>query len=115
MQIESGLSDEAVLGELGARLTKRRLDLQLTQADLAEKAGVSKRTVERIEAGGAAQTSSMLRVLRALDLLEGLEGLLGETGPSPMELLKLKGSNRKRVGARRKEPPRKNWAWGDET
>ncbi len=51
MLISKSQSDEAVLREIGARMARRRLDFQLTQADLAEQAGVSKRTVERIEAG----------------------------------------------------------------
>ncbi len=38
--------------EFGQRLARRRLDLDLTQAQSADEAGVGKRTVERIEAGG---------------------------------------------------------------
>ncbi|NTW69857.1 MAG: helix-turn-helix domain-containing protein, partial [Chlorobiaceae bacterium] len=64
MKIEGLLSDEAILGELGKRLAQRRLELQLTQEMLAEQAGVSKRTVERVEAGATAQMSTMIRILR---------------------------------------------------
>ena len=39
------MTDDAVLEEFGRRLARRRLNLQLTQAKLAEQAGVSKRTV----------------------------------------------------------------------
>lgn len=48
MKITAHLTDESVLGELGARLASARLRRNLTQAALAEQAGVSKRTVERL-------------------------------------------------------------------
>ena len=51
MKITPELTDSAVLHELGERLSRRRIDAGLTQAELAHEAGVSKRSVERIEAG----------------------------------------------------------------
>jgi transcriptional regulator with XRE-family HTH domain len=109
------MADDAVLEELGRRLGRRRLDLQLTQARLAEQAGVSKRTVERIEAGAAAQTLSLIRILRVLDLLQGLDQMIPETGPRPLDLLKLKGKERKRASSRRGANPSGDvWSWGDD-
>jgi transcriptional regulator with XRE-family HTH domain len=109
------LGDDAVLGELGRRLGRRRLALQITQAKLAEQAGVSKRTVERIESGKAAQTLSLIRLLRVLGLLQGLDQLIPEIGPSPMDLLKLKGKERKRASSRRAaDRSAEAWSWGDD-
>ena len=48
MKITKQATDEAVLSELGGRLAQVRLERNLTQAQLAEQAGVSKRTVERL-------------------------------------------------------------------
>ncbi len=42
MKIERLLTDETILAELGSRLVQRRLEFELTQADLAEEAGVLK-------------------------------------------------------------------------
>ena len=89
-------SDAAALAEIGTRIAARRLYRQWRQADLAFEAGVSKRTVERIEAGVSVQTVLLLRVLRALGLLGGLDGLVPADGPSPMELLDLQSRRRKR-------------------
>jgi transcriptional regulator with XRE-family HTH domain len=115
-RISSGLSDEAVLAELGARLARRRIDLQLTQAALADQAGVAKRTVERIESGASAQMSSVIRLLRVLELLPGLEQLVPTAGPGPMELLRHQGKARQRATARRAEPaPGKPWTWDEDT
>ena len=63
MKIEGLLTDEAILAELGGRLARHRLELQLTQEMIAEQAGVSKRTVERVEAGATTQMSTMIRIL----------------------------------------------------
>ena len=76
MQISKFLSDEVILAEFGERIARRRLDLSVTQAELAEQAGVSKRTVERIEAGSSAQMSSLIRVFRVLDLLPALDRMI---------------------------------------
>jgi transcriptional regulator with XRE-family HTH domain len=110
------MTDDAVLEELGRRLERRRLDLQLTQAKLAKQAGVSKRTVERMEAGAAAQTLSLIRILRVLELLQGLDRLIPEAGPRPMDLLKLKGKERKRASSSRAaDKPGEVWSWGDDS
>ncbi|NTV98427.1 MAG: helix-turn-helix transcriptional regulator [Chlorobiaceae bacterium] len=114
MKIEGLLTDKAILAELGGRLAQRRLELQLTQEMLAEQAGVSKRTVERLESGATTQLSTMIRILRVLELLDRLESLVPGTGPRPMDLLKLKGKTRKRTGGRRKPTDEEPWTWGDE-
>jgi transcriptional regulator with XRE-family HTH domain len=115
VKIEELLMDEAILAEIGVRLAQRRLELQLTQEILAEQAGISKRTVERIEAGATAQMSTFIRLLRALDLLDRLETLVPEAGPRPMDLVKLKGKARKRASGKRKVTEAGPWQWGDET
>jgi transcriptional regulator with XRE-family HTH domain len=73
-----------------ARLAATRLDQNLTQAALAEEAGVSKRTVERLESGEvAARLSGLVRVWRALGLLERFDALVPASVPSPIAQLKL--------------------------
>jgi transcriptional regulator with XRE-family HTH domain len=107
-----------VLGEIGRRLARRRLERNLSQAEFAAEAGVGRRTVQRLEAGQSVQLLSLIRVLRVLDLLEELDRLIPEPAPSPIERLKLRGRERRR--ARRSpsaapEPPESApWTWGDE-
>ncbi len=110
---DSLLSDDALLEELGDRLTRARLDREWTQAELAEASGVSKRTVERLEAGQPTQIVSFLRVLRAMEMLANLEEVLPRPGLRPMELLKLQGDQRKRA-PRKKEGDDTEWSWGEE-
>ncbi|MCJ7815683.1 MAG: helix-turn-helix transcriptional regulator [Xanthomonadales bacterium] len=109
------LTDDAVLTEIGARIAARRVDLQLTQAAVAEQAGIAKRTLERMEAGHSSQLSSLVRVLRVLDALPGLDNLVPEIGPRPMDLLKRKGKVRQRAsGQRAAKAPGKPWGWDDD-
>lgn len=120
MKIESTLSDDAVLAEVGHRLSRYRIDRGMTQAELADEAGIAKRTLERIEAGEAAHMSNVIRIFRVLGLLEGFDQMIPEPGPRPMDLLKLKGKERKRASssrrsARVKEERTGDWTWGDES
>lgn len=118
MKITEMLSDEAVLGELGIRLARQRVDRGYTQAMLAEQAGISKRTLERLEAGASCQLNSLIRVLRVLELVSGLEQLLPPARPGPMALLRGKGKQPKRVRPAAPDSTREpdaQWQWGDET
>jgi transcriptional regulator with XRE-family HTH domain len=106
-------TDDSILAELGARLSAARLSRDLTQAQLAHEAGVSKRTIERLEAGQSAHLTSFVRVLRTLGLLERLELLLPPAEPEPMDLLRRAGAKPQRASgtsARKGEP----WTWADE-
>jgi transcriptional regulator with XRE-family HTH domain len=116
MELSDQISDTAILQEMGERFARRRLDQNRTQAELAREAGVSKRTVERLEKGGSTQVSSLIRVMRALGLLANLDTLVPPAVPSPMERLKLQGRERRRAssGERASESSRDTWTWGDE-
>ena len=116
MKIEKQVANDAVLGELGLRFSKVRLSKNLTQADLAGQAGVSKRTLERFEAGESLQLSSLIRVCRALDLVDRLDALIPDAAPSPITQLKLRGRERRRASATKPDPanpPPAKWTWSD--
>lgn len=110
------LSDSALLEQTGARLAQRRIDFDLTQAELARQAGIGRSTVERMEAGHSTQLSSFIRVLRVLDLLQPFAKLLPEPGLSPMQLVKNQRKFRQRASPRstRKPRPARDWEWGDD-
>ena len=116
MKITGLLTDNAVLAEIGQRMAGRRIELQLTQAHVAEQAGIAKRTLERMEAGHSSQLASLVRVLRVLDAATGLDGLLPEIGPRPMDQLKQSKKVRKRAsGKRAAKSTGQSWSWQDQT
>jgi transcriptional regulator with XRE-family HTH domain len=115
MTIDGLMTDRAVLEELGHRLARRRIARELTQEDLANEAGISKRTLERLEAGQPSQFLTVVRVLRALNMLDLLEVAIPEATTRPMELLKMKGKERQRVFSKKKKQlADDDWAWVDE-
>ncbi len=108
-------SDEGTLEELGRRLAHHRLNINWTQATLAKEAGVSQRTLHRLERGHSIQTSNLIRVLRALRLLENLEALVPAPAASPIQQLKLHGKKRQRASSSSDAPkPKKPWSWRDD-
>jgi len=115
MKIINFSTDAAVLRELGQRLATARLQRNLTQMQLAEQAGISKSTLQRLESGEAVtRLSGFVRVCRALGLLEQFETLLPEPAPSPMAQLKLQGRQRQRAtGGKAAQRTRKKWTWGE--
>jgi len=115
MDIGTLISDEAVLAEIGKRLARRRVELNFTQAALAEQAGVSKRSVERLENGGSTQTSTLIRIFRVLELLHAFDALIPSPRTRPLDLLKNKGRERQRASSRnRSKTTAQGWSWGDE-
>ena len=120
-KINAQLADEQLLEEIGQRLAALRLEMNLSQSDLAFRAGLGVRTIQRLENGTvAAQLPGFLRVCRVLGILARLELLLPESVPSPMTQLKLHGKQRQRAVRPRsttnkvKEYPLP-WSWGKGT
>ncbi len=109
--------DDTLLRDLGDRLTRYRLNKGLTQAALAEQAGVSKRTVEHLEAGDGIQLHSFLRILRHLNLLDNLDRLVPDPGINPLDAVRTQKRQRQRASKPRQkaDSAARTWTWGDET
>ncbi|TVQ30911.1 MAG: XRE family transcriptional regulator [Phycisphaeraceae bacterium] len=110
------MTDSAALAELGERVARHRLERNLTQAELAREAGISRRTLSRLEAGESTQLTNLVRVLRSLELLGNLDALVPPPIPSPLEQLRTKGRVRKRASPRSDQGPSTKpdeWTWGD--
>lgn len=85
-------SIETALLTLGRRLRleKRRLKVAgrtISDADLAQRAGVSRSTVARLWQGEPIGTDNLVRIVRALGRIDLLHSLIGEADPSPYERL----------------------------
>ncbi len=70
------MSAPELASELGARVRRERLRQNLTQRTLAERSGVSRLTVTRMEEDGSATLTKFLSVLVALRRAGDLDGLL---------------------------------------
>ena len=113
MKINSENNNSAVLSELGARIKRNRIDMQLSQQDFAAKAGISTRTLSAAENGEDIRLSNLLRILRTLGCLENIDMLLPELAFDP-ESYRTLGRERKRVSKSNKNINKIKWKWGDE-
>lgn len=91
-----------------------RLVRNMTQAELAEKAGISLRTIRRMEKGEGVSLDTFIRVLIALGIQQNLEGLLPDPSVRPIERINRGGRERQRASSHTPETEKKPWSWGDE-
>ena len=99
-----GMSDKAILRELGRRVKQQRLAKNLTQESLAKMAGVNRMTVVKLEQGKTSTLLTFVQVLHALGSLDGLESFLPNLGPSPLQVAKMKGKKRSRASSSKIQP-----------
>ncbi len=88
MQLTGPTSDETVLAELGRRLARYRLDRNLSQAELARSAGVSKRTVERLESGASSQLGNFPLILDGGPALDDAVSTIIDLTQKPLRVLR---------------------------
>ena len=112
------LKDEKVVIQLGKELRRMRLSNNLSQAEVAKRAGLDRTTVVKLEAGRAATLLTVVQVLRAMDRLEVLDGFHEEPQLTPYQLVeqqeKYLAKQRKRASRKKPEivPPKpKKGTW----
>ncbi|WP_218311444.1 helix-turn-helix transcriptional regulator [Alteromonas antoniana] len=98
----SSISPQALCEELGERLKQARLNQNLTQSDVALRAGVARKTVLNAEKGKA-QLENFVAIMQALSLTEQLNLFLPKPEVSPIQLAKLQGKKRQRASGQREE------------
>ena len=94
-------TDAEIRSEIGGRLREYRLQRNLTQQTLAERAGLSRRAVYAAETGRDSMLSTIVRILRVIGRLEALETFLPPPPASPLRLLDRGSRTRKRARAGR--------------
>jgi transcriptional regulator with XRE-family HTH domain len=102
------LSDRAAMALMGERIQRERLNQNLTQEELAERAGIGVRTVRSLEAGQKPTVETLIRALRVLGRLATIDAFLPNPGLSPLQLAKLQGRERQRASGRRQAPNNKD-------
>ena len=92
-----GMSDSAIIKEIGNRLKNYRLRKNCTQEELAKKSGISMGSVHKIESGKAVSFAIVVSAMRTLRLLDNLETFIPAPSISPVDLLKWRGKIRQRA------------------
>ena len=105
--------NETIEADLGRRLEEIRLGRNVNQTQLAREAGVSRRTITRLENGGGVSLDTLIRVMRALGLVTRFAALLPDPSVRPIERVRLKGRERRRARPQAKKASAE-WSWADD-
>ncbi len=95
------------------RIEDIRLSRNVTQKKLAENAGISLRTIGRLEKGEGVSLDTFIRVLMALGIQQNLEILLPDPTIRPVDRIGFKGNQRKRARTKLSEKKPPTWKWAD--
>jgi len=91
------MNTEQALNEIGERIRRHRLNRNLSQKEVAERAGIGLASIARLEDGKGSTLSNLIRVLTALDVLDSLDAFLPVPPISPIQLAKLHGKERRKA------------------
>ena len=93
-------SPAALAEQIGKRLKQARLNADLTQLEVAERAGLSRKLIMNAEKGRV-QLEYLIAILMVLGLDTQLDTFLPPQSISPLQLLKLQGGKRQRASGHR--------------
>jgi transcriptional regulator with XRE-family HTH domain len=112
------MSNQQIEAEMGERIRRRRLDMNISQTELARRAGIARRTITSVENGEGCSLQTLIALVRALRAMPWIDQFLPDPGISPMALLAESEAAyrvkrpRKHAGRAKKQPGA--WKWGDE-
>lgn len=115
--MEKYLSSHAALKELGNRLKAYRIYSSYTQTELAEQAGLSRKSIQNMEMGEDVNFSSIIKVLSVLGLDSNLELLVPDSSKRPSYYLKnnVTLKRRSRANSNKIKNLNNDFKWGDES
>ena len=96
------------------RIEDIRLSRNITQKMLANEAGISERTLRRLEAGKGVSFDTFIRLLMALNLEGRLVELLPDQEIRPMERVMKNKAERKRARPIKNKESNDSWSWGED-
>ena len=114
MKINYYSGTDEIMKELGSRIKAARIDMDITQGMMAERTGLSQRTISNLENGKDVSLHTLIEVLRALDQLQGFDTLVPEATFRPSQVA-FDIKPRERASAARADRVSEGaWKWGDE-
>lgn len=104
-------SYQEYIKELGQKIKTYRIMNEMSQQDLEDKSGVSKRSISRLEQGESVQVDNLFKIIIALGLGDNIELLVPNQTKRPSYYLEQAKNKPKRV---RKKTGKNDFKWGDE-
>ncbi|MBV6510775.1 MAG: hypothetical protein FMNOHCHN_00252 [Ignavibacteriaceae bacterium] len=105
----TSMTDDALMEQIGSFVKHHRLEQNISQADLAEKAAISRSTLSLLESGKTVTLAILIRILRALGLLHVMDTFAIDKKISPLALARMEQKKRNRAGKSGIAPEGKEW------
>ena len=102
-------SYQEYIKELGQKIKTYRVMNEMSQQELEDKTGVSKRSISRLEQGESVQVDNLFKILLALGLGDNIDLLVPDQTKRPSYYLENKENKPKRV---RKKTEKTEFKWG---
>ena len=112
MKIGGNQNEMSILKEIGQRIKQHRISLNITQAELADKCGISYSTEVRIENGEDSKLSNYIRILSALNMIDNLNILIPEVQPDFKSIFEEKQKKQRATPSRDKKNIK--WVWEED-
>jgi len=105
------MSDDAIIQTIGDFVKHHRLQQNITQKSLAEKAGINRTTLSDLELGKRTQLITLIQVLRILNKLQVFESFEVKQQISPILLAEMEMKMRQKASRKVKSPTTKKSDW----
>ncbi len=105
------MTDDMIIEAIGEYIRFVRLEKNLTQKQLGDRAGVNRTTIRDLELGKRSTLITLIQVLRSLDQLQTLKNFKVSKELSPLELAKIEMKERKRASRveMNEKPKKSDW------
>lgn len=105
------MSDDAIIKTIGKFIRHHRLEQNLSQKDLANKAGINRTTLSDLELGRRCQLLTLIQVLRTLNKLHVFESFEVKEQIRPLVLAELEMKKRQKAKSKKDGVNKKKSDW----
>lgn len=112
MKIDGNQNEMSILKEIGQRIKQHRISLNITQAELADRCGISSSTEVRIENGEDSKFSNYIKILSALNMIDNLNVLIPEVQPDFKSIFEKKQQRQRATPSHDKKNVK--WVWEED-
>ena len=112
-------SNQQIMAEIGSRFFTARINMDISQAELSDRSGVSTKTIGHLENGRKSTgLLNMIAIMRALNLIDEIEHFMPKPPPSVRSFIaeggKIKVRKRASSNSNQRQGGASEWKWGDE-
>ena len=108
-------SSDQYLTQLVEKIKLYRVSKGITQQELEEMSGVSKRSISRLELGNSVQLDNLFKILLALDLGDNIDSLVPSINKRPSYYIASEKKQPLKRASKSRKTVTTSFSWGDES